>query len=67
MTFAEFIAYLQTQPQDTLVAYRCFSEFCLLKAEEISVLELCQPRLDGWIHDMRPDRPTQAYLVLPGN
>ena len=67
MTVAEFIDYLQTQPQDLQVAYRRSSEQVLLEADEIEVVEKCKPRADGWIQDKRPDMPTQRYLLLPGN
>lgn len=67
MTVKELIAILQTKPQDILVAYRCFSEWNMLRAEEIEVKALCDPRLDGWVHDRRPDKPTQDYLTFPGN
>ena len=67
MTVAELIAYLQTQPQGLHVAYRCCSEQLLLEAKEIEIAEKCPPRPDGWIHDKRPDMPTQRYLLLPGN
>lgn len=67
MTVAELIAFLQTQPQDVQVAYECYSEWCLLQAGDIKGAELCEPRADGWVHRKRPDRPTQTYLVLPGN
>lgn len=67
MTVAEFIAFLQTQPQDLQVAYQCYSEQCLLPVEAIGVEECCEPRADGWIQHKRPDMPTQKYLMLPGN
>jgi hypothetical protein len=67
MTVAELIAYLQTQPQDLQVAYRCYSEQSRLEAYEIEIAELCEPRPDGWIQNRRPDMPTQRYLLLPGN
>jgi hypothetical protein len=67
MTVAELIAFLQTQPQDIQVAYRLFSEQILLETTDIEVEEKCQPRPDGWIHDKRPDMPTQTYLLFPGN
>lgn len=67
MTVAELIAYLQTQPQELQVAYRCYSEQVLLEAKEIEIAEKCQLRPDGWIQDKRPDKPTQTYLLLPGN
>lgn len=67
MTVAEFIAWLQTQPQNLPVAYRLYSEQCLLESSEIQVAELCEPRPDGWIHNARPDKPKRWYLLLPGN
>lgn len=67
MTVGELIAVLQGKPQDIQVAYRCYSEWVLLKAEEIEVKTLCAPRVDGWVHDARPDKPTQEFLTLPGN
>lgn len=67
MTVAELIAFLQTQPQDLPVAYRCYSEYCLLEVKDIEVKHLCPPRSDGWVANERPDKPTQDYLTLPGN
>ena len=67
MTVAELIAFLQTQPQSRQVAYRCYSEQCLLDVAEIELKVMCKPRPDGWIQDWRPDMPAQAYLLLPGN
>jgi hypothetical protein len=67
MTVAELIAYLQTQPQDLLVAYRMYSEQVLLEEGNVFIGTFCQPRNDGWVPDARPDKPTQRYLVLPGN
>lgn len=67
LTVGEFIAYLQTKPQDMLVAHRCCSEDVLLEIDEIEILEACPPRPDGWIQSARPDKPTQKYLRLPGN
>ena len=67
MTVAELITFLQTQPQDLQVAYRCYSEQNLMDATEIMLLKACAPRADGWIQDARPDMPTQTYLLFPGN
>jgi len=67
MTVAELIAHLQTQPQDLQVAYCLHSEFALMYVDEIQIMELCEPRPDGWIHRARPDKPKQSYLVFPGN
>jgi hypothetical protein len=67
MTVAELITLLQTKPQELQVVYQLHSEYCLLEANLIDVERLCEPRPDGWVHDARPDKPTQEYLVLPGN
>lgn len=66
MNVAELIAYLQTQPQDMQVAYDCHSEHCLLEANDIQLIEACEPRLDGWVQRKRPDKTTRTYLMLPG-
>lgn len=67
MTVAELIAFLQTQPQELQVAYGLYSEQCLLELEDINIVEACEPRNDGWIQNKRPDKPTQRYLMFPGN
>ena len=67
MTVAELIEFLKTQPQDIQVAYRLYSERCLLETDFISVESLCGAREDGWVHLSRPDKPTRQYLVFPGN
>ncbi len=67
MNVAELVALLQTMPQDLRVAYRMFSERCLLEAADIEIRTACAPRPDGWIHNERPDKPAETYLVLPGN
>ena len=67
MTVRELIAYLSTQPQDLQVVYQLYSEQCLLRTSDISVQKFCVARDDGWVHQARPDKPTQEYLVLPGN
>lgn len=67
MKVSELIAFLQEQPQDVQVAYKMFSEQLLLDAEDIELVELCNPRDDGWIHSARPDKPKQTYLLFPGN
>lgn len=67
MQVSDLIIFLQQQPQDMLVAYEIYSEQCLLKADAITVKELCEPRPDGWIQNRREDMPTREYLVFPGN
>lgn len=67
MTVKELIEFLQTQPQDILVAYKIFSEQALLEPRQITIEDLCEYRPDGWISDKRPDMPTRVYLVFPGD
>lgn len=67
MTVAELIAILQSKPPDIQVAYRCYSEWCLMEDRDIDIKPLCAPRADGWVADARPDKPTQDYLTFPGN
>lgn len=65
MTVNDLIAILKTHHGDTPVAFSIFSEWRVLNPEDIEVKELCAPRPDGWVHDARPDKPKQPYLVLP--
>ena len=67
MTVKELIEFLEAQPQDIQVAYELHSEHCLLKKQDIEITECCEPRDDGWVHYKRPDKPTQKYLMFPGN
>lgn len=67
MKVSELIEFLKTQPQDLTVVYKLFSEQCILDEENITIRELSRPRPDGWVHNERPDMPTQMYLVFPGN
>jgi len=67
MTVKDLIEFLQTQPQNLPVAYCCYSEQCLLGKEQIKIVSLSEPRPDGWIHSKREGKPSQDYLLLPGN
>lgn len=67
ITVARLIAHLQTLPQTAPVAYRLHSEQILMELKDIHVKKLCKEREDGWVHDARPDKPTQTYVVFPGN
>lgn len=67
MKVKDLIEFLLSQPKDIEVAYQKFSEQCLLEIKDIEVVELCEPRPDGWIHDPRPDKGTKKYLLFPGN
>ncbi len=67
MTVKDLIDLLKKYPKNLPVCYQRYSEYCLLEAGDIAELELCAPRPDGWVANARPDKPTQNYLVLPGN
>lgn len=67
MTVKELIEFLETQPQHLDVAYHICSEQQLLDKSDIRVVELCEPRNDGWVADKRPDQPTRTYLLFPGD
>jgi len=67
MTVKDLIKLLQTFPSDLPVAYSIYSEQCLLEAQDISVVEACEARADGWVQDKRPDMPSRPYLMFPGN
>lgn len=67
MTVKELIDLLATYQKDLPVAYRLHSEQCLMKPDDICVVDLCHARPDGWVQDKRPDMPTQQYLLFPGN
>jgi len=67
MTVLELIAILQKYPENLQVVFQCCSENCLLEEKMIETGDLCLPRPDGWVHNKRPDKPLQTYLILPGN
>lgn len=67
MTVADLIKFLKNFPKDLPVAYKCYSEQCLLQSSDIKAMELCLHRPDGWVPSSRPDKQTQTYLVFPGN
>lgn len=66
-TVESLIAFLQTVDPKLPVAYKLHSEQCLLEEGDIEVVSLCLPRPDGWVQNQRPDKPTQEYLLFPGN
>ena len=67
MNVSELIDLLKTQQQDLPVAYLRYSEAAVLEADEIKVVEACEPRADGWVQNRRPDKPAIPYLMFPGN
>ena len=67
ISVAELIRHLQTFPQDALVAYCLHSEQILMEKKEVILFAGCEPRPDGWVHHERPDKPSQTYVLFPGN
>lgn len=67
MKVHELIVFLQQQPQDIEVLYRCYSEQDTLRAEDIELVKACPARPDGWVQNHRPDIEPVDYLLFPGN
>lgn len=67
MNVQELIDHLRTLDPTMPVAYRIFSEQCLLDVDDIQMEMLCEARPDGWVHSARPDKPAIPYLLFPGN
>ena len=55
MTVSELITFLQAQPQDLQVAYRCYSEQVLLETRGQRVEEACAELCDKFIEDETPE------------
>lgn len=67
MKVKDLIVHLQAQDQEMLVAYCFCSDQKLMHVEEISIIEAGEPRNDDYIHAKRFDKPSQKYLLFPGN
>jgi hypothetical protein len=67
MTVRELIELLGTFDPNLPIAYSLFSEQCMLEPEDISVVQLCEARPDGWVQNFRPDKEAIPYLLFPGN
>ena len=67
MIVKELIEFLQKQQQDLPVAYTCCSNQIMLDSEEISIEELYNAMVYGWVANKRPHKETTLYLVFPGN
>jgi hypothetical protein len=67
MNVGELIQHLKIYPDSLPVVFRIHSEQMVLEAADLSVEFLCEPRPDGWVANPRPDKPSQPYLVFPGN
>ena len=63
-TVAAMIEYLKSLPQDMKIVKSEWSEHVLLEAKNFSIDELCVARPDGWVHEARPDKETERYLVI---
>ena len=64
MKVSELIKLLQAQPQDMQIVISQYSEYLLLTNESIAEIDLCESRLDGWVHDAREDKPKVKYLLI---
>ena len=64
ITVKELIEMLQAHPQDMAVVLSKFSEQVLLTDDYVFVVDLCEPRPDGWVQSRRPDMPTRKYLMF---
>jgi len=58
---------LDQHPDDMYIVYGCRSEQVLMMSDQVNTADLGQARNDNWVHNYRPDKPTQEYLVFPGN
>lgn len=67
MTVADLIDLLKTQPQDAIVAYNLYSDLSVMEPSQITLETHCVARNDRWVQRARPDKPSQLYLVFPGN
>jgi hypothetical protein len=67
MQVKELIELLKTYPEGLEIVYQQYSEHCLMDPRDITIETLSTVRPDGWVHDKRPDRPRQQYVVFPGN
>lgn len=67
MKVHELKELLSSFPDDMDIAYKLYSEHCILEVTAIKILRLGETRPDGWVHDSRPDKETIEYLVFPGN
>ena len=67
MNVKELISFLKKKPQDLPVAYRIYSEQCLLDERDITIEENCVARPDGLVQQKRDDKKCCDYLMFPGN
>lgn len=66
MTVAELVEKLQELPQNLTVITPLHSEFVILRPNGITIESHCEPRSDGWVHNSRPDKPLQEYVIIEG-
>lgn len=64
LTVARLVELLLTKPQDLLVVHSLYSENCVLEANDVQLFVGCPVREDGWVPNVRPDKPRQEYLSI---
>lgn len=67
MTVKDLKELLDEYDDNMKIAYRLYSEYCLLEEDELELLKASTPRNDGWVHSLREDKDSQYYLLFPGN
>ena len=58
---------LKKYDNDIKIAFSQHSEYVVMEEDDIATQMACAPRPDGWVQRKRPDKPTEEYLVFPGN
>ncbi len=64
MKVSQLIELLQKQPPDMLVIVDQYSEYILLTEQGIAQIEVCEVRMDGWVHKARSDKPQTTCLRI---
>lgn len=64
MKVYELIEALKDMPQDLEIVIPKYSENCTFDKEDLELVELCEARPDGWVHDKRPDKTVYEYLRI---
>lgn len=66
-TVGDLKRFLESFPDEMVVATQMYSEQMILQLSDIEEQRLGVFRLDGWIPDYRDDKSHMTYLVFPGN
>lgn len=64
MTVTELISRLQALPQDVQVIKPLWSGYTLITAADVLLTTGVEARLDGWVHDARPDKLEVTYVQI---